>query len=83
MYFLTSTIIQRIISSQNTALLTTTDYQITRIDGSYIHESVNGQIVQINLRNGIKIQLIFVKTYFYHEQTGPHCKIVRLDSGPK
>ena len=67
--FYTSSTIQRRISSQSSTLLTTTDYRITRIDGPYIHESVNGKIVQINLRNGRKIQLIFVKTYWYHEPT--------------
>ena len=74
-----STTIWRRFSSQHSTLLTTTDYRISTIDGPYIHESVNGKIVQINLRNGRKIQLIFVKTYWHHEQTGEKAEyIVKL-----
>jgi hypothetical protein len=62
--FRTSTTIQRRISLQSNTLLTSTGYRITSIDGLYIHMSVNGKILQINLRNGRKIQLIFVKNYF-------------------
>jgi hypothetical protein len=78
-YSTSSTTIWRRFSSQNSTLLTTTDYRISTIDGPYIHGSVNGKIVQINLRNGRKIQLIFVKTYWHHEQTGEKAEyIVKL-----
>ena len=46
-----------------------TDYRVSTIYGPYIHESINGKIAQINLKNGRKIQLIFVKTFFFDEDT--------------
>jgi hypothetical protein len=39
------------------------NYLVSTIHGPYIHPSINAKITQINLSNGRKIQLIFVRPF--------------------